>query len=311
VEAIDRRAAGSRGAAALAAAFLLLPQPARGQELEPRAYAANPVNIGFAVAAFGYSTGGVLFDPAAPFTDVTARLYSLAPAAGVTFGLFGRSASASAALPYAWGNIRGNVGETAGSIERSGLADARLRFSINLVGGPALPMSAFVRRRPGTIVGTSLTISVPTGQYYSDKLINLGTNRWGFKPEVGISYPTGRWTLELYSGCWFFTRNPSYFGGSTQDVRPLMSVQSHVAYTFRPGLWLAADGTFYAGGRRVLDGQPALERQENTRVGLTLSLPVSRIHSIKVSWSTGATVRLGGDFDTIGLAWQTTLGVKH
>jgi len=298
-------------AAALHLALLLLSSPVRCQELEPRAYAANPVNIGFALAAFGHSSGDVLLDPTVPITDVSATVQSVALGGGGTFALFGRTASLSALLPYAWGTVSGTVGEAASSVERSGLADARLRFSINLLGGPALPLAAFVQRRPGTIVGTSLIIAIPTGEYDADKLINLGTNRWGFKPEVGLSHPAGRWTLELYGGCWFFTRNPSYFGGITKDVRPLLSVQSHVAYTFKPRLWLAADATFYTGGRNVLDGQPGSERQESSRVGLTLSLPVWRTHSIKASWSTGATVRSGGDFDTITLAWQTTLAGKR
>jgi hypothetical protein len=263
------------------------------------------------VAAFGHSRGDVLLDPTVPITDVIAKLESLTLGGGGTFALFGRTASVSALLPYAWGTISGTVGEASSSVERSGLADGRLRLAIDLVGHPVLPLAAFVQRRPGTIVGTSLTVSIPTGEYAPDKLINLGTNQWGFKPEVGLSHPAGRWTLELYGGCWFFTRNSAYFGGQTKDVRPLLSVQSHVAYTLKPRLWLAADATFYTGGRNVLDGQPASERQENTRVGLTLSVPVWRIHSVKASWSTGATVRSGGDFDTIVLAWQTTLAGKR
>jgi hypothetical protein len=298
-------------AAALHLGLLLLSRPVRCQELEPRAYAANPVNIGFVLAALGHSSGNVLLDPTLPISDASAKLESLALGGGGTFALFGRTASVSALLPYAWGTIRGTVGEASSSVERSGLADARLRFSISLVGGPALPLAAFVQRRPGTIVGTSLSISVPTGEYFPDKLINLGTNRWGFKPEVGLSHPAGRWTLELYGGCWFLTRNSAFFGGHTKDVRPLLSVQSHVGYTFKPRLWLAADATFYSGGRNVLDEQPGSERQESTRVGLTLSVPVLRTHSMKASWSTGATTRFGGDFDTITLAWQTTLGGKR
>jgi hypothetical protein len=189
----------------------------------------------------------------------------------------------------------------------AGLADATLRLSVNLLGGPALPLAAFAQRRPRTLLGASLKVSLPTGEYFPDKLINLGTNRWGFKPEIGLSQPAGRWTLELYTGSWFFTRNSAYFGGRTKTVRPLMSVQSHIGYTVKPGLWLAADGTFYTGGRSEVDGQAAVERQENSRVGITLSVPVMRTNSIKVSWSTGATVRLGSNFDTISLAWQSTL----
>jgi len=291
----------------LHAALLVRPDQARCQELEPRAYAANPIGVRFAVAAFVTTTGNVVLDPTSPVSDVRATLHSVVLGAGGTFALARRSATASVAIPYAWGTVTGKVAETASSIERSGLADARLRLAISLVGGQALPLAAFARRTPGTIVGISLTTAVPTGQYFPDKLINLGTNRWGFKPEVGVSHPAGPWTLELYTGCWFFTQNSSYWGGHSKDVRPLMSVQSHVAYTFKPRFWLAADATFYAGGRSVVDGQPATEREENARAGLTLSVPVWRIHSIKAAWSTGASVRLGGDFDTFSLTWQTTL----
>ena len=291
----------------LHSALLVRPGRAWCQDLEPRAYAANPIGVRFAVAAFVHTTGDVVLDPTSPVSDVRATLHSVVLGAGGTFALVGRSASASVAVPYAWGTVSGNVAETDTSVDRAGLADARLRVAVSLVGGQAVPLAAFARRTPGTIVGISLTTAVPTGQYFPDKLINLGTNRWGFKPEVGVSYPAGPWTLELYAGSWFFTRNSSYWGGHTKDVRPLMSVQSHVAYTFRRRLWLAADVTFYTGGRSVVDGQPATEREANTRVGLTLSVPVWRIHSIKAAWSTGAVVRLGGDFDTFILTWQTTM----
>jgi len=205
-----------------------------------------------------------------------------------------------------WGTVKGKVAEQLDSIERSGFADARARFAVNLVGGKALRLPEFAKRRPGTIVGASITIGLPTGQYFPDKLINLGTNRWAFKPEVGISQPVGKWTLELYGGCWFFTQNSSFFGGQVKQEQPLFSLQSHVGYTFKSRLWVTGNATFYYGGRTVVEGQSATERQESTRLGLTASLPVGRVNSVKLAWSTGATTRLGGDFDTFTLGWQTT-----
>jgi Putative MetA-pathway of phenol degradation len=286
--------------------LLIHPSAIRAQELDPRTYAANPVGAAFALAAFRYSHGDVVFDPTLPVTDVTADLYSVSAGFGGTFALFGRTASASAIVPYAWGTVKGKVAEQLDSIERSGFADARLRFAVNLVGGKALRLPEFAQRRPGTIVGTSVTVGLPTGQYFPDKLINLGTNRWAFKPEVGISQPVGKWTLEFYGGCWFFTHNSSFFGGQVRQEQPLLSLQWHVGYTFKPRLWVTGDATFYSGGRTVVNGQPAAERQESTRLGLTASLPVGRVNSVKLAWSTGATTRLGGDFDMFTLGWQTT-----
>jgi outer membrane putative beta-barrel porin/alpha-amylase len=277
------------------------------QELEPRAYAANPVGVRFAIASVHYSTGDVVFEPTSVLSDVKADVYAAALGLGGTFALFGRTANAAVAVPYGWGTITGNVSEERASVDRAGLADMRVRVAVNWLGGRAMPLREFARRVPSTVVGTSVAISVPTGQYFSDRLINIGTNRWAFKPEIGVSHPAGPWTLELYGGGWFFTRNSSYYGQTAKEQRPLLSLQSHVAYTVRPRLWMAVDFTFYTGGRVVIDDTPAAERQENTRAGLTLSIPTLRTSSVKLAWSTGASTRLGGNFDTFSAAWQTTV----
>jgi hypothetical protein len=168
----------------------------------------------------------------------------------------------------------------------------------------ALP--EFMRRKPSTTVGTSFVVSVPTGQYFDDKLVNIGTNRWAFKPEIGVSHPAGPWTLELYAGGWFFTDNTSYQVTKTREQKPMLSLQSHVGYTIQPRVWIAADVTYYVGGRVVVDGVPAADRQDNVRVGLTASVPVRRSNALKIAWSKGAITRIGGNFDTWAIAWQTT-----
>lgn len=290
----------------LVLALLALGTPLRAQELEPRAFSPNPTGLTFLVGAFGVQDGEVVFDPTVPLTDVDATFYSVGAGVGRTFGFLGRTAAATVTVPYAWGTMKGMVGETLDSIERSGLADSRVRLSINLVGIPALPLEEFVKRKPRPSLGLGLTTSVPTGEYMEDKLINLGTNRWAFKPELGFVYPTGRWTLEAYAGMWFFTANPSFYGGQRRTQKPLASLQGHVSYTVQRGLWIAADATFYSGGRTSVDGVESAERQENSRVGLTVSVPVGRSNSVKATFSTGATTRVGGNFKSLGVAWQKT-----
>ena len=279
---------------------------AGAQELEPRAYAANPIGVTFAGISLLYSTGDVLLEPTSPITDVSATVYVGALAFGRTFAFFGQTASAGVGLPYGWAKVSGRIDEDARSVERAGLADARVRFGVNLLGGRAMAFPEFARRAPSTTLGTSLTVSIPTGQYFTDKLVNIGTNRWALKPEIGVSHPTGPWTLELYGGAWFFTDNSSYQVDKTREQHPMLSLQSHVGYTMRPRLWVAADVTYYAGGRVVTDGAPSPDQQNNVRIGLTASLPVRRSHSVKLAWSKGAITRLGGNFDTWAVAWQTT-----
>jgi hypothetical protein len=276
----------------------------RAQDMEPRSYSPNPTGVQFIGLAYGRSTGGVVLDPSLPITDANAHLNTGLLGYGRTFSLFERSAIATIGMPYLWGNVSGSVGEDRREITRSGLGDARLRLAVNLIGGPALRPSEFARRRPQPTLGASLTISAPVGQYDPQKLINIGAHRWGFKPELGFSFPLERWYLELYGGAWFFTENDEFFGGSRRKQEPIASIQSHIVYMMRPSFWAAFDATAFRGGRTTVNGTRNADLQSNTRVGLTLSFPAGKGHSVKLVWTHGLTTRVGADFQTIGVAWQ-------
>jgi hypothetical protein len=203
-----------------------------------------------------------------------------------------------------WGNLSGDVGESRETIYRSGVADASFQLNVNLLGGPALSPAEFLKRTPGTTVGASLLVSMPVGQYDPAKLINIGSNRWAFRPQLGISKPLGAWFLECYGAVWLFADNNDYRGGAKQAQAPILSLQLHASYTFKPRLWLAVDATGYHGGQTTVDGVDKANLQSNTRVGVTLSLPLARSQSIKLAYSDGATTRIGASFRTITLAWQ-------
>ena len=174
---------------------------------------------------------------------------------------------------------------------------------MNIFGSPALTPREFIRKKPGTTFGASLSVSAPTGQYDPDRLINIGTNRWAIKPELGVAYPIGKWVFEGYAGVWLFTENDDFYGGQRREQDPMTSVQAHASYTFRPRLWLAFNSTWYEGGATTLDGVPRFDRQSNTRVGLTLSVPVTPHQSLKFAFSDGASTRIGSDFSTWGIFW--------
>jgi hypothetical protein len=296
---------GAAAAAAVASVCFLSALPAFSQELEPRAYAPSPKGANFFLVNYSYQSGDVLFDPSLPFSDVRAFINGVVGGYGHTFSLFGRIASAAAVVPYVWASVDGNVGETYQSITRSGLGDARVRFVVNLLGGPALDMKQFMARKPEPTLGFSFVAVVPTGQYSNEKLINIGTNRWAFRPEFGLSFPVGRWTLEGAAGVWLFLDNQhTYPGENVRSQDPLYSFQAHVGYTVRPGLWIAVDGTYYAGGKTYTNDVPGDTRQANSRIGVTGSVPLARRHSIKVSASTGVDARVGSKFDAYGIAYQ-------
>jgi hypothetical protein len=278
--------------------------PCRAQELEPRSYSPNPTGARFLALGYVHSSGDVLLDPSVPLSNVEARLNAGAAAYGRTFDAFGRSAIASLALPYAWGKVSGVTGEGRREVSRSGLADMRLRVGMNLLGGPALSAPEFALRRPQTTLGVSLTAVAPSGQYDPHKLVNIGSNRWSFKPELGLSYPRGDWYFEGYAGVWLFTENDDFYGGSRRKQDPITTLQAHVVYTFRPQLWIAFDVNHYGGGATSTNGVRSPDQQSNTRVGFTISVPAAEHHSLKLTWSDGVATRLGSDFSTYGVAWQ-------
>jgi hypothetical protein len=278
---------------------------AAAQDLEPRAYTATPTGVSFLVVAAGHSSGGVLVDPSLPVEDVEASVNSLAIGGGTTFNLFGRTAMALAAFPVAWLEATGRIGEDARQAKRTGLADPRFKLSTNLVGGQALTPREFAKAHRPTIVGVSLTVAPPIGQYDRTKLVNLGSHRWSLKPEIGISHGAGKWTVEGYGGVWFFTENDQFYtGNAVRTQQPIAAVQGHVSYTFKPRLWVAANGTWYSGGTTTVDGIEKSDLQRNSRYGASLSLPIGRQQSLKIAASAGATTRIGSNFRTIAVAWQ-------
>jgi hypothetical protein len=277
---------------------------AMAQQLEPRSYTPSPVGANILGLGSLYSSGDAALDPSSPLTNVYARVNSAVPYYTRTFGFIGRQASVTAATSYAWYTVHGDVYEVGRSVSRSGFADPLFRFAVNLMGGPALTPLEFRRHKPETSLGTSLTVIPPFGQYDPSKLINLGTNRWSFKPEFGVSQPLGDWAFEFYAGVWLFTDNDNYFGGQVRRQDPLASYQAHVVYTARPRMWVAFDFTYYVGGTTTVNGQHKNDRQDNTRAGITLSVPMTSSQSLKLTWARGVSTRIGSSFDTLGAAWQ-------
>jgi hypothetical protein len=277
---------------------------AAAQDLEPRAYSASPIGTNFVGFGFGRSSGDITFDPAVPLTDVTGTFYTPALGLGRTFALFGRQALATAALPYAWGDVSGNVGEQRASVHRSGLGDVRARLSVNLRGNPAQTVAEFARRKHRDfIIATSLSVVAPSGQYDNTKLVNLGANRWAFKPEIGVSWPVKK--VDLYAAGWFYTAKASFYPGVADRTQaPLAALQAHVSYTVRRGLWFAIDSTWYSGGSTRSNGGPPTERQNNSRLGGTVSLPLTRQQSVKIAYSSGVSGTIGAKFTTISAGWQ-------
>jgi hypothetical protein len=279
-------------------------RPLAAQELEPAAYRAAPDGLNFASILTTLSSGDIAFDPAGPIADASSTISTTALSIGRVFRLGDRSANIGVAVPYVIGNVEGQVLGIPDSVQRSGLADLRVRAAMNLYGAPAMTAREFAAYRQSTIVGVSLHVVVPVGQYASRKLINIGTNRWAFKPEVGLSRARGRWTIETYGGVWLFTTNDEFFGDHVREQRPIALLQFHVEYTIRRGMWIAGNANFYAGGRTVIDGRESADLQRNSRVGVTWLFPAGRGRAVRLAVSRGAYTTVGADFTSLSAVYQ-------
>ena len=286
--------------------FLLFMIKVSVQDLDPRAYVRVPVDATVLIAGFNYTYGSVVLDPTLPIKDLEAKVES--PMLGIarTFSLFGLTSQAFVVLPYSWAQASGKVFGEDSSITRTGFGDTRIRVSVLLLGAPAATVEEFAKSSPQNVLGVSLTVTAPTGQFFSNKLINLGTNRWSFKPELGLSYLVSEQMLfDLYTGIWFFTNNDTFYPGtSVRSQNPLISLQTHISYNFNPLMWAAVDFTYYTGGQSSVNDVYQDDRQNNMRIGATFNLPLSRLSSIKLAYSTGAIIRIGANFSTISIAWQ-------
>jgi hypothetical protein len=282
------------------------------QDLAPRAYMILPPGGNAITLSYAYNTGDLLFEGTVPITDATGKLSVPSVAVYRSFSLFGRSANVLAALPYGVGTFEGNVLGEPRSIYRSGLFNSLFRLSVNLVGGPTMSGPEFMKWRQGTLLGASLKVIPPTGQYDPTKLINLGANRWTFKPELGLSQRWGHWIFDAYGSVWLFTENPEFFsnnewvpGTQSQTQDPIGAVELHLSYDVRPRLWVSLDGNFWYGGKTSVNGvENPVTLQQNSRVGVTASFPVTRRGSLKISYAQGAYIRFGGDLRIFSAAWQ-------
>jgi Putative MetA-pathway of phenol degradation len=267
-------------------------------------YLASPVGSNVVVVAAARSTGDVILDPTIPIEDVRARVGAIVFGYYRTFGVFGRSASFGGTAPMLRASAQGQIDGVEGRVNRFGQGDVSTRFTVNLLGFPAMDTATFVKRGPRPGLGASIVVNMPAGQYLFDKAINLGTNRWSYKPELGLTVPLGdRWLFDTYFGVWLFSDNDDYLGG-TREQAPLMTTQVHLSYNLSRRAWAAVDGTFYSGGRTTVNGRAQAERQNNARIGATLALPLANRQSLRLAVSKGARVRLGSNFTTISAAWN-------
>jgi hypothetical protein len=260
--------------------------------------------LNFFGVSYSGNSGGLLFDPSLPIENGHVNASIATVSLGGALDVFGRSGQALAVLPYVVADVSGSVAGIGAARHRSGLGDSTFRFATNIYGAPAMHVREFAKYRPKTLVGMSLTVMAPTGQFDPNVLINIGTNRWAFKPELGVSHFIGKWEFEGAVGAWLYTKNSDFYGATVRKQDPLGSIQAHVVRLMPHRMWLAFDGTFYTGGRTYVGDTIKADYQGNTRFGATLGIALKRRQALRFAYFHGATTRVGTDISSISVAYQ-------
>lgn len=274
------------------------------QDLEPRAYASVPKGINVLAVGYGFNKGNVLTDPVLPIKDFKLSTQSLGINYIRSFSISKKLARLQVSLPFAdmQGKLTQNGEEITGS--RSGMADMRIRFGINLTGSPALDRKNFRQYQEKAIFGVSFVTSVPTGRYYDDKIINLGNNRWAFKPEAGVSRRFKHVYAEAYLGTWFYTDNTEYLTNKVLKQKPTITLQGHASYYFKNQMWVGFNTNWYKVGETRIDGVVSSNLMNDWRIGATFSAPISKMQALRLQFHTGLMSNLGLNYDSVTLAYQ-------
>ena len=268
--------------------ILGLPILCFAQELEPRRWSHLPTGTNFAGGGYVYTEADISFDPVLRIENVEMEMHTLAVKYIRTFELFQKSARIDFIQGYQEGRWTGLVDGVPRSIKRSGLSDSVLRFAINLYGAPPLEGKEFAAYRTKanveTVFGTALVVQLPTGNYMNDKLINLGTNRYSFRPQFGVVHNRGKWSMELTGEVYLYTDNDDFFNGNRLEKDPYYTFQAHLVYTFRPGIWAATGAGYGYGGESTVSGVEKNDLRENLAWAVSLGYSITRQFGVKVAY---------------------------
>ena len=294
---------------ALVTFYIFSVAEAAAQELTPRLYWPAPKGTQLLVAGYSHSAGDVLFDRTIPLYDVDSDINVGILAYLQTLSLWGRSSNIMVELPYSWGTTKGLIENYPAQRDFSAFGDLGFTLTVNLMGAPSMTREDFLALRadPHPIIGASLKVIAPTGGYDSDRLINVGANRWASRLQLGAIIPfKPSWLFEAAAGIWFYGDDDEYLPGA-REQNPIYALEAHLIKRFRPGFWASLDFTYFTGGRQTIGGERLEDVQQNAKVGATVVIPFAGRHAVKIGYATGTVTKYGADFDQFLMTYQVLL----
>jgi hypothetical protein len=286
----------------------LAPVSAFAQDLEPRRWTHLPVASNVAGVSYLYTSGDVLFDPVLQLDDVTVESHSAIVSYLRTFELLGATGRLDMIVPVQSTRWEGRVSGAPASRDVDGVGDPQVRLSFNFVGSPALSGADFKQYRMDhpahTIVGAALVGVLPLGEYDSDRLLNIGQNRFIVRPQLGVVHLRGPWSYELTTSADFFTDNHDFFGGNELEQDPVFAAQAHVVRTLPNNWWVSVGTAYSTGGESAINGVDKDDERRNFLAGASVGFSLSETQGLKLAYLHGKALEdVGADTDSLLLSW--------
>jgi hypothetical protein len=269
------------------------------QELEPRRWSHLPTGQNFASIAYAHTAGDIAFDPVLGIEDAKVKMDTMLVGYVRSFALLDHSARIEVRQAWQHGRWNGLVNGVPTEVTRDGASDTFVRLAFNLVGGPPLTGKAYAEWRAAhdreTIVGAAIGVQLPTGHYLDDKLINLGSNRFTLRPQLGVQHRRRNWTFELTAMAWIYSDNSNFFGGNRLAQDPFYSLDGTIIYTFKSGLWASASGGVGVGGRTAVNGRANSDRKADGSWAASVGVPLNRALGIRINYGNAHRWRFVGN----------------
>jgi len=278
------------------------------QDLEPRRWTPMPLGIHVIGAGYGYTDGEIFLDPLLQAEDVTVDVNTFAILYVQPFKLGNKLARLDALIPYNVSRWDGFLAGVPASVKRNGFSDPRLRFSVNLIGPNAMgpkEMKEYMSEHPvSTTVGVSLSITFPLGQYFEDKILNLGQNRFIFRPQVGMVHNWRNWSYELTGSVYIFTNNPDFNNGALKKQDPIFAIQTHLIRRFKHKIWASVSVGYGLGGQSIVNRLPNDDERGDFLGALSFGFPIVKNQALKIAYLRSQTIKdIGMDLNTIAIGW--------
>lgn len=279
------------------------------QEIEPRRWSSLPLGTNVVGAGYVHTFGDIFLDPLLQAEDVSVTVNTIATSYVRPFKLANKLARVDVTIPYAFAHWEGLLEGDPTTVNRNGFVDPKIRFSLNLLGpppsGPKELLDYFKEHPVNTTLGVSLAMTLPIGQYYNDKLLNLGQNQFVFVPQVGIVHTWNQWSYEFTGSAVFYGDNTDFFGGKKKKQDPTIAFQTHLIKQFKPGYWASISASYGLGGQSVVNRQPNSDNRQDLQGAISFGAPLSKYQGMKLAYVRSETLRsIGSNLNVLILGWS-------